>query len=67
MTTPYTLEQYVRDLRMITAEETDPVKITDLVAPLAKKFAQSPEWLRREYRECDAEQGFGVHLLHEAA
>ena len=65
MTTPYTLEQYVRDLRTITALETDPVKITDLVAPLAKKFAQSPGWLRPEYGECDAEQGFGVHLLHE--
>ena len=25
MTTPYTLEQYVRDLRTITAQETDPV------------------------------------------
>ena len=65
MTTPYTLEQYVRDLRTITAQETDPVKITDRVAPLAKKFAQSPGWLRPEYGECDAEQGFGVHLLHE--
>jgi len=65
MTTPYTLEQYVRDLRTITAQETDPVKITDRVAPLAKKFARSPGWLRPEYRECDAEQGFGVHLLHE--
>ena len=29
----YTLEQYVNDLRAITAKETDPVKITDLVAP----------------------------------
>jgi len=65
MTTPYTLEQYVRDLRTITAQEADPVKIADRVAPLAKKFAQSPGWLRPEYRECDAEQGFGVHLLHE--
>ena len=65
MTTPYTLEQYVRDLRTITAQETDPVKITDRVAPLAKKFAQSPGWFRPEYRECNAEQGFGVHLLHE--
>src|SRR3974390_2718870 len=65
MTTPYTLEQYVRDLGEITALETDPVKITDLVAPLAKKFAQSPGWLRPEYGECDAEQGFVVHLLHE--
>jgi len=66
MAVPYTLDQYVSDLRAITAKETDPVKITDLVAPLAKKFAQSPELRRPEYRECDDEQGFGVHLLHEA-
>jgi predicted metal-dependent enzyme (double-stranded beta helix superfamily) len=65
MAVAYTLEQYVNDLRTIVAKETDPVKITDLVAPLAKKFAQSPGWFRPEYRECDAEQGFGVHMLHE--
>jgi predicted metal-dependent enzyme (double-stranded beta helix superfamily) len=65
MTISYTLDQYVRDLRTITAQETDPVKIPDLVAPLAKKFAQSPELRRPEYRECDDEQGFGVHMLHE--
>ena len=65
MTKPYSLEQYVHDLRTITAEETDPVRITDRVAPLAKKFAHAPEWLRPEHRECDLEQGFGVHLLHE--
>ena len=50
----YTLDQYVSDLRAITAKENDPVKITDLVALLAKKFAQSPGWFRPEYRECDA-------------
>ena len=65
MTISYTLDQYVRDLRTITSQETDPVKIPDLVAPLAKKFAQSPELRRPEYRECDDEQGFGVHMLHE--
>jgi predicted metal-dependent enzyme (double-stranded beta helix superfamily) len=65
MAVPYTLDQYVSDLRAITAKENDPVKITDLVAPLAKKFAQSPELRRPEYHECDDEQGFGVHLLHE--
>ena len=54
-----TLDQYVRDLREITAQHSDPVEITDLVAPLAKKFAQSPELRRPEFRECDAEQGFG--------
>lgn len=65
MTSPYSLEQYVQDLRTITAEETDPVRITDRVAPLARRFAQAPGWLRLEHRECDPEQGFGVHLLHE--
>ena len=65
MSSAYSLEQYVRDLRTITAEETDPERITERVAPLAKKFAQAPGWLRPEHRECDPEQGFGVHLLHE--
>jgi predicted metal-dependent enzyme (double-stranded beta helix superfamily) len=65
MSSSYSLDEYVRDLRAITAEETDPINIADRVAPLAKKFAQSPGWVRPEYRECDAEQGFGVHLLHE--
>jgi predicted metal-dependent enzyme (double-stranded beta helix superfamily) len=65
MASSYSLEQYVANLRAITAQETDPVRITDRVAPLAKKFAQAPGWLRPEHRECDVEQGFGVHLLYE--
>ena len=65
MADSYNLDQYVHDLRTITAEETDPVRITDRVAPLAKKFAQASGWLRPEHRECDVEQGFGVHMLHE--
>lgn len=65
MADSYTLDQYVNDLRAITTKETDPVKITDVVAPLAKRFAQSPGWFHHKYRQCDAEQGFGVHMLHE--
>jgi predicted metal-dependent enzyme (double-stranded beta helix superfamily) len=65
MPAPYSLDQYVDDLRTITAKETDPHRITDLVAPLAKTFAQTSGWFRPEYRECDPRQGFGVHLLHE--
>lgn len=65
MSSSYSLDQYVCDLRSITAKQTDPVTITKLVAPLARKFAQTPGWMRPEYRECDVEQGFGVHILHE--
>jgi predicted metal-dependent enzyme (double-stranded beta helix superfamily) len=65
MPAAYSLDDYVRDLRTITAKESDPRRITDQVAPLARKFAQTPGWFRPEYRGCDAGQGFGVHMLHE--
>ena len=65
MSSPYSLEQYVQDLRAITAQETGPEKITARVGPLAQKFARAPGWFRPEYRKCDEEQGFGVHPLHE--
>jgi predicted metal-dependent enzyme (double-stranded beta helix superfamily) len=61
----YMLRDYVRDLRAIREKEVDPVMITGLVAPLARKFAQDGTWFRPEYRACDAGQGFGAHLLHE--
>ena len=35
MNSLYSLDQYVRDLRTVTAEETDPIKIANRVAPLA--------------------------------
>jgi predicted metal-dependent enzyme (double-stranded beta helix superfamily) len=61
----YTLDQYVQDLRAITAQETDPEKITERVAPLAKAFADAPGWFRPEFRQCDPDQGFSLHMLHE--
>ena len=61
----YSVQQYVHDLRAITAEETDDAAITRRVKPLAKRLAGDPSWLKPEYRTCDAEQGYGVHLLHE--
>ena len=65
MTEAYSLDQYVSDLRAVVATESDPVRITDRIAPLAQKFARAPGWFRPEYRQCDRNQGFGVHLLHE--
>ena len=53
----YDVEQYVSDLREIFANESNEKTITDRVKPLA--------WFKDEYRETDASQGFGVHLLHE--
>ena len=61
----YSLEQYVADIRAIAAEETDEAAITDRIKPLARRLAEAPGWFRDEYRNCDPDQGFGVHLLHE--
>ena len=43
MPAPYSLDQYVHDLRTITAKEANPGRITNLVAPFAKKFAKRPD------------------------
>jgi hypothetical protein len=65
MTSSYSLDQYVRDPRTITAEETDPVRITDRVAPLAKKSAQTPGWLRQcEGAAIVSRPGHDLHGRH---
>ena len=66
MTEPdYTLAAYVEDLKRITAEENDEKAIFKRLAPLAQNLAATPGWVTDTYRQCDEEQGFGVHVLHE--
>lgn len=62
---PYTLENYVEDLRAITASTEDEGEIITRVQPLAQKLARERSWLKPQHYEANAEQGFGVHLLHE--
>ena len=61
----YSIQHYVDDLRTIVAEAANEGEIVDRVKPLAKRLAAAPGWLRPEHRQCNPEQGFGVHLLHE--
>jgi predicted metal-dependent enzyme (double-stranded beta helix superfamily) len=61
----YTLAEFIEDLRTITAEENDDNMILLRVSPLAERLALSREWLRPKHYECDEEQGFMAHLLHE--
>ena len=63
--TNYTLGAYVEDLKRITTEEGDEKAIFKRLAPLAQKLAATPGWVTDTYRQCDEEQGFGVHVLHE--
>ncbi len=64
-TEPYTLERYVEDLRRITRETDNEHEILLQAAPLARRMAVEKTWLEKKHYDADAEQGFGVHLLHE--
>jgi predicted metal-dependent enzyme (double-stranded beta helix superfamily) len=61
----YTLPQFVQDLRSIAAQIQDPRVITTHIRPIMRRLALAKEWLQPHHYECDGEQGFGVHLLHE--
>lgn len=61
------LEQFVTGLRVITARIRDPLAIIERVKPLVLDLARSKTWLDARHYECDAEQGFGAHVLHEEA
>jgi predicted metal-dependent enzyme (double-stranded beta helix superfamily)/rhodanese-related sulfurtransferase len=64
---PYGLDDFVQDLRRITAATNDPQAIITRVSPLAQRLAMATDWLHAQHYQCDQEQGFGVHLLHEEA
>lgn len=65
MAGPYTLEQYVEDLRRITQETDDEDEIIRRVGPLARRLAVEKTWLQDKHYETDVEQGFAPFLLHE--
>ncbi|MFP6729404.1 MAG: cysteine dioxygenase family protein [Alphaproteobacteria bacterium] len=67
MTASYGLEDYVADLRRITAETTDESEIFDRLGPLAQQLVADKSWLKPEYYQADAEQRFGINVLHEEA
>ena len=61
----YLIEDYVADIRSIVAENESETAITSRIKPLSKRFATEKAWFNNVYREVDAQQGFGLHLLHE--
>ncbi len=65
MAETYSLQDYVEDLRRIAGETDDEEQIIAQLGPLAQQVVRHTDWLQPKHYEADAEQGFGVHLLHE--
>ena len=61
----YALDNFVKDLRSAVSAPLSQTDVLDRVKPLVERLARSRSWVRPEHYECDPEQGFGVHLLHE--
>jgi len=67
MAEPYSLQDYVADLRAVAAATTDEDEILARVGPLAQRFVADRSWLEDKHYRADEEQGFAVNLLHEEA
>jgi|SRR5215470_5788322 len=61
----YLLDRFVADLRRITSDRRDDKDLLPKLRPLVQRFALSGGWLESRHYQADANQGFGVHLLHE--
>jgi predicted metal-dependent enzyme (double-stranded beta helix superfamily) len=63
--TGYHIADFVQDMRMFASEAATEAAVIERIKPLLARLAQSPAWVKPEHYECDPQQGFGVHVLHE--
>lgn len=61
----YDLERFVADLRRLAQECVDEQRLLAELRPRAQRLARNVSWRSPRHYETTAEQGFGVHLLHE--
>ena len=61
----YSIAELVGDLRRIAASTSDDREIIKRVMPLARRIGRSPDLRRKEFYDCDPEQGFAINVLHE--
>lgn len=65
-TDAYGIPQLIADLQQLRATARNETEMLEGVRPLARRAAlNKTAWLTERMYQTDAEQGFGVHLLHE--
>jgi predicted metal-dependent enzyme (double-stranded beta helix superfamily) len=63
--TQYGVDDFVADLRRTVAAHADHRTLLPAVAPLVKRLATAPGWVRPGFYELDEAQGMGITVLHE--
>lgn len=64
-TDTYSIAQFVDELRQVTKQATDEKALLSKLRTMVKRIALADGWLKPQHYETDAEQGFGVHVLHD--
>lgn len=59
------LDRFIDELRSAVADTPDPAAAVGRVVPLVRALAADRSWLRPDFYEVDADQGFGIVVLHE--
>jgi predicted metal-dependent enzyme (double-stranded beta helix superfamily) len=62
---PYDLSIFVQDVQRITQESKDDKEVIAAITPLAQKFAATLDLDNEDFYDCNEEQGFSLHMLHE--
>jgi predicted metal-dependent enzyme (double-stranded beta helix superfamily) len=65
MPEPYSINQYVDDLRRITATASNESEIFDQLGPLAQRLSADDSWIEDRFYHPDQDTGFSAFLLHE--
>jgi predicted metal-dependent enzyme (double-stranded beta helix superfamily) len=61
----YRVADFVHHLRAVTARAPGETALLERLKPLVLELARTRSWLTPQHYECDEQQGFGVHVLHE--
>lgn len=59
------IDTLVADIRRIVAEETTPDGLVAALSARLRPLAEDRSWIAEELYETDANQGFGITILHE--
>lgn len=59
------LARFIDEVRAAVADTPNPASAVDRVVPLMRGLAADRSWIRPEFYDVDATQGFGIVVLHE--
>jgi len=61
------IDRFIDEVRLAVAETPDSAAVVERVVPLMRPLAGDRSWIRPAFYEVDANQGFGIVVLHEEA